>query len=337
MPSDASRLDAVRAALAPCRADYHASAVMTAEEVRGLIATARDARPSDRVASFAASLGPLGSAHIDVSRLTALVEDEAPRLSGPALDAAAAAAEVLNELAGPSDLDVVELAPGGNLAEAVGRALARAGRAFGAAHVVALARVGRYQRAEHEVWLQAYAFHRWNRRERLLAPPVVVTLSGADLRAGGLAEYLDGNVKLVLVVRDDLASPAPLVRLVTPGTWLAQSHDGAELPALARYQGPAVLAWVPEGSAAFSHDPTASPVLGARLQVRKDPPPPRKGLGGLSAAQLTEELRQLEAMAGITAAGAAPVITGPSEEPADRLAAWILGQASLGVLTEAAS
>jgi hypothetical protein len=337
MPFDASRLDAVRAALAPCRADYRASAVMTAEEVRALITSARDARPSDRVASFAASLGPLGSAHIDVSRLTALVEEEAPRLSGPALEAASAAAEVLKEVAGSSDLDLVELAPGGNLAEAVGRALARAGRAFGAAHVVALARAGRYQRADHEAWLQAYAFHRWNRRERLLAPPVVVVLSGADLRAGGLAEYLDGSVKLVLVVRDDLASPAPLVRLVTPGTWLAQSHDGAELPALARHQGPAVLAWVPAGSAAFIHDPAASPVLGARLQVRNDPPAPRKGMGGLSAAQLTEELRQLEAMAGITAAGAAPVIAGPSEEPADRLAAWILGQASLGVLTEAAS
>ncbi|HEX9166862.1 MAG TPA: hypothetical protein VF862_13195, partial [Gemmatimonadales bacterium] len=301
MPFDASRLDAVRAALAPCQADYRASAVMTAEEVRVLIATARDARPSDRVASFAASLGPLGSAHIDVSRLSALVEEDTPRLSGPALEAAAAAAEVLKEIAGPADLDAVELAPGGNLAEAVGRALGRAGRAFGAAHVVALARAGRFQRAEHEGWLQSYAFHRWNRRERLLAPPVVIVLSGADLRAGGLAEYLDGNVKIVLVVRDEVSAPAPLVRLVTPGVWLAQSHDGGELPQLARYQGPAVLAWVPEGSAAFTHDPAASPVLGARLQVRNNPPAPRKGLGGVSSAQLAEELRQLEAMAGIAA------------------------------------
>ena len=337
MPFDASRLDAVRGALAPCQADYRASAVMTAEEVRALIAAARDARPSDRAASFAASLGPLGSAHIDVSRLSALVEEDAPRLSGPALEAAAAAAEVLKEIAGPADIDAVELAPGGNLAEAVGRALGRAGRAFGAAHVVALARAGRYQRAEHEAWLQSYAFHRWNRRERLLAPPVLIILSGADLRAGGLAEYLDGNVKLVLVVRDEVSAPAPLVRLVTPGVWLAQSHDGAELPLLARYQGPAVLAWVPEGSAAFTHDPAASPVLGARLQVRSNPPAPRKGLAGISSAQLSEELRQLEAMAGIAAAGAAPAIAGPSEEPVDRLAAWILGQANLGVLTEAAS
>jgi hypothetical protein len=71
--------------------------------------------------------------------------------------------------------------------------------------------------------------------------------------------------------------------------------------------------------------------------VRHVPAPPRKGLGGVSSAQLAEELRQLEAMAGIAPAGAAPAIAGPSEEPADRLAAWILGQASLGVLTEAAS
>jgi hypothetical protein len=52
---------------------------------------------------------------------------------------------------------------------------------------------------------------------------------------------------------------------------------------------------------------------------------------------LTEELRQLEAMAGIAPAGAAPPITGPSAEPADRLAAWILGQANLGALTETAA
>ena len=39
MPSD-PRLDAVRAALAPCRADYRDSAVVTAEEVRGLVAAA---------------------------------------------------------------------------------------------------------------------------------------------------------------------------------------------------------------------------------------------------------------------------------------------------------
>jgi hypothetical protein len=336
MPSDPARLDTIRAALAPCRADYRESAVVTAEEVRGLVAGARDVRPTDRATTFAASLGSLGSAHIDVSRLALLVGDEAPKLSGPALDAIAAAAEVLRDVAAPAEGEVVDLPVGGNLAEAVGRALARAGRAFGASHVVTLARSGRYHRSEHESWLQTYAFQRWNRRERLLAPPIVVQLSGADLRTGGLAEYLDGKVKIVLVVRDDVAPPAALVRLVTPGLWLAQSHDGAELPHFARWQGPAVLAWVPEGSAAFTHDPAASPVLGARLQVRTDPPPPRKGLGGLSAAQLTEELRQLEAMAGISTIPS-PAIAGPSQEPADRLAAWILGQANLGALTDVAS
>jgi hypothetical protein len=336
MPSDPARLETVRAALASCRAGYRESAIVTAEELRGLLATLRDARPTDRAASFAASLGALGSAHIDVSRLALLVEEEAPRLSGPALDAIAAAGDVLREVAGARDGEVVDLPPGSSLADAVGRGLARAGRAFGAAHVVALARAGRYRRAEHEPWLQAYPFHRWNRQERLLAPPLIVQLSGANLRAGGLAEYLDGNLKLVLLVRDETAPPAALVRLVTPGTWLAQSHDGAELPQFARHQGPAVFAWVPDGSAAFTHDPAASAVLGARLQVRIDPPPPRKGLGGLSASQLTEELLQLEAMAGISTAPVRP-ISGPSEEPADRLAAWILGQANLGVLTDGVS
>jgi hypothetical protein len=224
---------------------------------------------------------------------------------------------------------VVELPAGGSLADAVGRALARLGRAFGAAHVVALARSGRYDRAEHEPWLQGYPFARWNRHERQLVPPVIVSLAGADLRPGGLAEFLDGYVKLVLVVRDDVAPPAALVRLITPGTWLAQSHDGSELSGLAAHPGSGVLAWVPVGAAAFVHDPAASPVLSARIQLRSDPSPPRKGLGGLSARQLAEELRQLEAIAGLAVAGTTATIQGTSSDPADRLAAWMLSQATL--------
>jgi len=328
MPSDSARLDVVHEALRRCWTDYRESALLAAEEVAGLLRTTREAGPVERAPAFAAALGALGSAHIDFDRLAPFFGTQ-PALGGTALDAIAAAGVVLREVADTPSAAPVDLPAGGDLADAVAHALARAGRAFGAAHVVALARSGRYDRAAHESWLQGYPFARWNRRERQLAPPVVVVLSGADLRAAGLAEFLDGQVKLVLVVRDEVAPPAPLVRLITPAAYLVQSHDGTQLLAVAAYPGPGVLAWMPASAAAFVHDPLASPVLGARVRLLSDPPPPRRGLGGLSAAQLADDLRQLEAIAGISTAATAGQISGPSEQPVDRLTAWILSQANL--------
>jgi hypothetical protein len=129
-------------------------------------------------------------------------------------------------------------------------------------------------------------------------------------------------------VRDDVAPPAPLVRLLTPGVYLAQTHDGSQMTQLAARPGPGVLAWVPASAAAFVHDPGAGPSLGARLQMLANPPAPRRGLGGQSAAQLAEELHQLEAIAGLAALGGAAVQPGvaSSQNPVDRLAAWILNQ-----------
>ncbi|MDP3938618.1 MAG: hypothetical protein Q8R92_10845 [Deltaproteobacteria bacterium] len=328
MPFDPERLDAVREALGGLWTDYRSAAAAAADEVEGMLRAARTAAEDDRGPAFAATLGYLGAAHIDVESLAPLFDAEAA-LPPPALNAMEAAAAVLREIACEPDPTPVDLPPGGSLTDAVGHALARVGRAFGAAHVVALARAGRFDRNEHGPWLKAYPFSRWSRRERRLAPPLLVTLEGADLRAGGLTEFLDGAIKLVLIVRDDAAPPAPLVRLVSPGVYLAQTHDGAALARLGGWSGPGVVAWVPEGSAAFVHDPAAGPALGARIQVISEPPPPRRGLGGLSAAQLADELRQLEALAGTATLGEQPAPSGTDKEnPVDRLAAWILSQAS---------
>jgi len=327
MPFDPERVDVVRAALRRLWSNYREAAVIAADEVEGLLRSMRVAAAPDRTPAFAATLGPLGATHIDMGRLAPLFGGESI-LSGPALDAVEAAGAVLREIARAPDPGPVTLPAGGDLAVAVGETLARMGRAFGAAHVVALARAGRFERSAHATWLETYPFSRWNRRERLLAPPVLVTLEGADFRVGGLAEFLDGALKLVLLVRDDVAPPAPLVRLLTPGVYLAQTHDGSQMAQLAARPGPGVLAWVPSSAAAFVHDPVAGPSLGARLQLLADPPAPRRGLGGQSAAQLSEELRQLEAIAGLAALGAAAAQPGAagSENPVDRLAAWILSQ-----------
>lgn len=332
MPSDAAHLDSIRSALGPLWTEYRQAAVIAADEVEGMLHVAQAAGAADPAPAFGASLGALATTHIDVSRLARLFSAETA-LRGPALDAVEAAARTLRDLTREADTPVVNLPPGGRLAAAVDEVLARVGRAYGAAHVVSLARSGRYDRASHAAWLQAYPFARWTRRERQIAPPVVVSLDGADLHAAGLAEYLDGQVKLVLVVRDEVAPPAPLVRLITPGVYLAQSHDGSQLPRLAAWQGPGILAWLPPGTASFVHDPAAGSSLASRLQVLSDPPAPRRALGGQSAAQLTEELRQLEALAGLGTGGAAGPVSGASEDPADRLAAWILSQADLAGTT----
>ena len=328
MPFDLHRLDIAREALSGLWAGYREATFAAADEVEALLRSWRDAAAPDHAPALAATLGPLGAAHIDIGRLAPLF-GEAPVPKGPALEVAQAAAAVLREIAGEPDPGPVTLPAGGNLTHAVGERLARIGRAYGAAHVVALARAGRFDRNAHASWLQSYPFSRWNRRERLIAPPVLVTLEGSELRAGGLAEFLDGALKLVLLVRDDMSPPAPLVRLLTPGVYVAQTHDGSQMTELAARPGPGVVAWVPASAAAFVHDPVAGPSLGARLQMLADPPAPRRGLGGLSASQLAEELRQLEAIAGLAAlgAGASPPGAAGSENPVDRLAAWILNQA----------
>jgi hypothetical protein len=329
MPFDPERVDVVRAALRRLCSSYREAAVIAADEVEARLRFSQDAAAADHAPALAATLGPLGATHIDIGRLAPLFGEE-PLLSGPALDAVRAAGAVLREIAGDPDPGPVTLPAGGDLAHAVGEALARIGRAYGAAHVVALASTGRFDRNTHASWLQSYPFSRWNRGERRLAPPIVATLEGSDLRAGGLAEFLDGTLKLVLLVRDEAAPPAPLVRLLTPGVYLAQTHDGSQMTQFAARPGPGVLAWVPPCAAAFVHDPIAGPSLGARFQMIADPPAPRRGLGGLSASQLAEELHQLEAIAGLASLGAGAAAPGAAGggSPVDRLAAWILSQAT---------
>lgn len=329
MPSDTSRLDQVRDRLAPRMAGYREAVLLAAEELEASLRIGRAAAPADRVPAFAAALGPLGAAHLDTDRLAPLFGPAEPAFSGPALRAVELAVAVLRAEAGLELVPHLELAPGANLTESVRAALARAGRVFGAAHVVAVARNGRYDQAGHGSWLESYPFARWNRRERQLAPPLVVSLDGADLKVGGLAEFLDGGVTVVLLVRDAVAPPAALVRLVSPGVFVAQTLDGEALAAAAGRTGPSIVAWVPAGSAGFVHDPDESPALSARLRLLSDAVPPRRGLGGQSATQLAEELRQLEAMAGLATAPAGAVTPGDSAHPVDRLAAWILTQADL--------
>lgn len=317
---------------------YRAAVAATVEDVSRRVEAQREGA-GGRVAQLAAELGPLAAGRVDVEGLASFL-GRWEAVERGALEVMEAALGTLRALlARGEELFVVRVEGGGRLEEVVAVALAEAGRAFGAARVVELAKSGSYRAAEHEGWLAAFPFHAWSRAERRLAPPLVVEVDGRDLRAAGLAEFLDGAVKLVLVVRGE-AVPAALVRLITPGVFVLQTVDGSGLDRLAAAEGPGVAALVPEGAARFLHDPAAGREPWERLRVDFLPDSaPRRALGGMSAAQQAEELAQLRALmgapvAGVTAAGVGPGVVGGAVSPApadpvDKLAAWLLRQADL--------
>jgi hypothetical protein len=332
MPSD-ERVQQALAALAATRTAFGSAVAQAADEVRALLAAARadsaggNGRPALELGAFAAG-------RIDAERFAALFA------TGTAVDAAALAAlerslAILEETARWSESGfAIRIDAGHDLAGEVAGALALAGRAFGSARAVQLARTNRFRSDEHAALLRPFPPERWNRAERAIAPPLVVSLAGAALRAEALVQFLEGSQKLVLVV-DPPAPPAALVRLITPGLLVAQTTDPAELGELLAFEGPAVIALMPEGAARFVHDPRKGPTLAARLDVQHLPAEdPRGALGGLSAFRRGEELRQLAALrdAGAAAARAADAPV-PAEvaaaQPADQLAAWLLRQADL--------
>jgi hypothetical protein len=233
-------------------------------------------------------------------------------------------------LAEGDDAFVVTVQTGESLARAVEDALSRIGRAFGAMMVAELVRSRRYVPTEHDALLYTFAFRAWTRDERRFAPPLVVSVDGSDLQVGGLADFTDGRVKIVLVVRGACA-PAPLVRLITPGTLVLQTVDETGLDRVATADGPAIAAMVPDGSALFLHDPSAGREPWQRISVWGEARSPVKALGGTSAWHMAEDLRQLGALATAPVAGPAATLNGPATTPdtTERLARWLLGQADV--------
>jgi len=314
-------------ALAPAAQAWRSALVATLEDLRGLLAG-----PSTP-ASAASSLGAFAAGRIDVARFTGLVSRTRP-LEDAALVRLRVAYDTLKSLAerDPADLLAAWVPDGGSVRETVAAALTEVGRTFGAAREATFARSGTYRDAEHHGLHAAYPFSRWSRRERLLAPPLVLDVAGPDLRATDLVEFLDGAVKIVLLVRGPCA-PAPLARLVTPGTFVLQTSDVGAITRVAACPGPAVAAFVPPDAAAFVHDPAAGAALWERMRVDRLPSDAvRMPFTAWSAEQQMEEVRQLAAMAMrpseaamAAAAAALPAAdAAASADPAGRLAAWLL-------------
>jgi hypothetical protein len=336
MPSDA-RVALACAAMRGSREAFAAALAATADQIRTFLAAQRADTGNGRAQRLTVELGAFAAGRVDAGRLSALFHPAETR-DPAAVTAVERAGAVLAAL-GARDLasEVVDVLPGGDLRASVSQALADVGRAFGAARTFEVARSGGGRAAEAAPALDAFPYARWSRGERRAAPPLVVTVDGADLAAAGLAEFLDGGQKIVLVVRG-ACPPAPLVRLVTPGTFVLQTMDGAGLDRFAAWAGPGIAALVPDSAARFAHDPGRGAAVWERITVDSVPErDPRVAIGGSSAAQQAEELRQLRQMATrpehavvpVAPAGAAVAAPVAPADPADKLAAWLLAQAEL--------
>lgn len=330
MPSDARFTQAV-AAMAQPIAEFRSiiqGALGQAEAF--LVEQAADAGQRSRRAGV--ELGAFATGRIDPARFATLFPAVSPvePAAIAALDRAVATLQALRDRG--DDAFLVHLRKGGRLGTAVGDALAEIGRAFGAVILAEVVRGGRYRAEEHDRLLDPVEFRAWSKAARRYAPPLLVSLDGADLHAGVLSDYADGREKIVLVVRG-AAAPAPLARCITPGTLVLQTTDGTGLDRVATFDGPAVAAVMPEGAAVFLHDPTAGRAPWQRLTVRTPGDAPRHALGGTSAWHMTEEQTLLTDLARtpftipVSGGTAAPAVG--AEDAVDRVASWLLGQSGL--------
>ena len=332
MPSERRIALALEALTQPV-AEFRA-AVQGALTQAGTFLAVQSEDPATRAARAGTELGHFAAGRIDAAAFATLFPAAMPT-EGAAHQALERVVDTLRGVnAKGQDLFVTEVTPGRRLGATVDAALAEAGRAFGAIVLAELIRGGRYRAAEHDKLLESFEFRAWNKAERRFAPPLVVVLDGADLHAGALLDFADGREKIVLVVRGACA-PAPLVRCVTPGTFVLQTVDGSGLDRVASFDGPAIAAFMPEGSAVFMHDPTAGNEPWQRLDNRHLPEMPKKPVAGQSPWQMGEDLKMLTDLArtpfAIPTAGSAtgtPALG--ANDAMDRLASWLVSQSGLG-------
>jgi hypothetical protein len=327
MPSDRIAVRALAGLDGPCHA-FRAALVAAIEELTGLVAEQR-APAQQRAAREAVRLGAFAAGRIDMERFSGIV-GAAGELEPHQVELLEKALRILRSFAAQGDdLFMLQLRRGADLRDAVRDALAARGRAFNTAHQAEILRAGRGVHVELEYG--TLDFRSWTRRERLLAPPLVVEVNAADLHAAALAEYLDGAQKIVLVV-DGRAAPAPLVRLVAPSTFVMQTASVEDVARLGAFPGAGIVALFqdPADVALFTHDPSAGRRLADRLVVTRLPERPRGRVAGISTLVQTEELawlRELQALAATPAPEPPAAEASVAVSPADRLAAWLLTQA----------
>jgi len=330
MQSD-SRLTLALAALAQPIAEFRSIVDGAIAQGESFLA-AQHASAPERADVATNALGPFAVGRIDAAAFATLFPPVAIASPG-ALAALERALAILRHVRERGDaLFVVDVPAGHRLGPELEMALVEAGRAFGAVVLAEIVRGGHYT-PEHERLLHPHEFRSWNKSERRFAPPLAVLVDGADLQVGALMDFADGREKIIVVVRG-ASPPAPLARCITPGTFVLQTIDGGGLDRVAAFNGPVIAALVPDGAAAFMHDPAAGKEPWQRITVRQIPSAPKKAVGGQSAWQMAEDLRVVTDLA--TTPFSVPAPAGASATPAvgatdatDRIAAWLLGQAGM--------
>lgn len=323
MPSD-DRSRRALAALERPRSVFHSAVVAAVDELRRLL-NEQSAPAAERGSQEAARLGVFAEGRIDMQRFASLVAAPAA-IDAARLHRLEQALALLQEFAGRGDgLFLATVPHGSDLRNAIRSELAARGTVFRTAHEVELLRAGELLGEPHgEAGLH---FRYWRRSERDLAPPLVVHVHGPDLLPAGLADFMDGAQKIVLIVEGPVA-PAPLAGLIAPRTFVAQVGDAAELTRFGEYDGPGIAAVMPEGGARFIHDPSRGASLAQRLTVGVLPDVPTRAVAGGSLRQQAEDVAWLAELAQLAAATSSPGVesAAPTQDssPADQLAAWLL-------------
>lgn len=331
MPSD-DRITTVLDALRRPREAFDAAIVSAIDELTTFLAVQR-APADEHIARETVRLGSFAAGRIDVERFTGIV-GRAAAVAPATLDRIAHVVDLLSSFRSQGDrLYRVRVNSGGDLRDTVRDALAVRGRLFNAGRHVEQLRAGGNVPELEEV----LCFSQWLRSERMLAPPLVVEVDGADLIADGLAEYLDGAMKIVLVVNAP-APVAPLAPLIAPHTFVMQCTDATAVMSLGEYAGAGIAAVLPEGSAQFTHDPSRGSRLQQRLRVEALPDEKTfPSVGRCNTRRQAENIAWLRDLAELTdlarAGQAAPVESAEAAAPADQLAGWLLRNADLNAVS----
>lgn len=331
MPSD-PRVRTALDLLAVPIGRFQAAVVAALEGIRAELTRTRTG-DGGRAEQLTAQLGPFAQGRLDGERLAAVLGGDRTCTPG-AQKRLEAACDTLQDIAARGTGLLCVTVPSGTTASAaVDAQLDVIGCAFGAARVATAAMGGRTTvGTSDEQALARFPFAEWIAAERRLAPPLVVMVSGRDLDASSLARFLDGALKIVLIV-DGPVAPAPLVRLITPNTFVTQTHELDAVAQLGEWPGAGVVAVMPPTGAGFTHVPMPGTQLWQRLTLAKSVDVRLGRIADLSATQQQEEILQLEALAAKPVAlPANPVSLAATPAPdngVDRLAAWLLQQADL--------